>query len=103
MGRAAPLNQSVRHISDYFFLGLSQKYKPQLSPKSLTFKQKWAKAEILMSEGCDDHVLLMRGVQFALSTPRRTANGQTSLAHTHPEDTEGYQDSGLEPDYSFPM
>lgn len=89
MGRAASLNQSVWHISDYFFLGLKQKYKPQLSPKSLTFKQKWAEAELLMSEGCDDHMLLNWGVQFALSTPRPTANGQTSLAHTHPEDTAG--------------
>lgn len=47
-------------------------------------------------------MLLEWGVQFALSTARPTANRHTALAHTHPQDKQDYQGSGLAADDSFP-
>lgn len=61
-----------------------QKHKTQLPPETLTalFQTQWMEAEILMSEGCDDHILLMLCVIFSQYSKVNSRWADTWLIHT---------------------
>lgn len=79
-----------------------QKHKTQLPPETLTalFQTQWMEAEILMSEGCDDHILTIFS-QYSKVNSRwaGTFGSYTPNAYIQAN----YQDSGLKLNSSFQM